>query len=254
MRLLRNILIFCTTVTQDHSKHFKYLKWRTPHLWIRCKDTVLWIPEVSQQRLAEHPLTRNPYIFEIPETFGDPFDQMDYSGSCNWWQEVYNHPNAGKDYTWYISCIYYQLGDFISPTTHYGETEATIDETNILLVVEEYITSHPLRSNQNNPLKWRGFCACWLSKSSAKLAFVKLSWKGGRKVGWLWDGQICLFTRYVWLTSIHGKKRFRWGCFTHTGVISPYFNNWFSWICMALRCKTFQTYFPKCWFNGDESP
>ena len=60
-----------------------------------------------------------PTVLRSLKSFGDPFDQMDYSGSCNWWQEVYNHPNAGKDYTWYISCMYYQLGDFMSPTTHY---------------------------------------------------------------------------------------------------------------------------------------
>ena len=75
----------------------------------------------TPQRLAENQVTRNSYIFEIPETFGDPFDQMDYSGSCNWWQELYNHPNAGKDYTWCISCIKHQLDDFIPRTTHYGK-------------------------------------------------------------------------------------------------------------------------------------
>ena len=33
------------------------------------------------------------------------------------WQVAYNPPES-KDYKWYISGIYYQLGDYIPPTTY----------------------------------------------------------------------------------------------------------------------------------------
>ena len=43
---------------------------------------------------------------------------MDYSGSCKGWdQDYFSPPNEGKDYTWHISGIDCQLGDYILPTT-----------------------------------------------------------------------------------------------------------------------------------------
>ena len=38
-------------------------------------------------------------------------------------------PPEGKDYKWYISGIYCQLGDYMLPTTFLGEPETTIDPT-----------------------------------------------------------------------------------------------------------------------------
>ena len=41
---------------------------------------------------------------------------MDFSGSGNRREGLYN-PLEGKDYKWYISGIYCQLGDYMPPTT-----------------------------------------------------------------------------------------------------------------------------------------
>ena len=39
---------------------------------------------------------------------------------------AYNPPE-GKDYKWYISGIYCQLGDYVPPTTLYGNPKKNID-------------------------------------------------------------------------------------------------------------------------------
>ena len=36
------------------------------------------------------------------------------------------HPPEGKDYKWYISGIYCQLGDYMPPTTFYGNQKQTL--------------------------------------------------------------------------------------------------------------------------------
>ena len=57
--------------------------------------------------------TFTPWLFLVPMKGG------------RWYIYIYNHPE-GNRYKWYISGIYCQLGDYISPTTYQGNQETPL--------------------------------------------------------------------------------------------------------------------------------